>query len=132
MLVDARGLDPAERDALIASHIRRMPAEPREIAAALTKLGGKPVYLHVDVDIIDSTQLPGLRVPGGPGPGLTKIEHREPVTPRGELTGQRNRAARPVAQISQPSAFRYPSSRLSCPRISAATDSGPRIWRHGS
>ncbi len=74
VLVDARDLDPAERDALTASHVRRVPAEPVEIAAALSKLGGKPVYLHVDVDIIDSTQLPGLRVPAGQGPALTTIE----------------------------------------------------------
>ena len=74
VLVDARDLDPAERDALAASRVRRVPAEPGEIGTALAGLGGKPVYVHVDVDIIDSGQLPGLRVPAGPGPGFTKIE----------------------------------------------------------
>jgi arginase len=74
VLVDARDLDPAERDTLAASRIRRVPAEPGEIGTVLAGLGGKPVYLHVDADIIDSGQLPGLRVPAGPGPGLTKIE----------------------------------------------------------
>ena len=74
VLVDARDLDPAERDNLAASRIRRVPAEPGEIGTVLAGLGGKPVYLHIDVDIIDSGQLPGLRVPAGPGPGFTKIE----------------------------------------------------------
>jgi arginase len=74
VLVDARDLDPAERDALTASQVRRVPAEPGEIGAMLSLLGEKPAYLHLDVDIIDSAQLPGLRVPAGPGPSLTKIE----------------------------------------------------------
>jgi arginase len=74
VLVDARDLDPAERDNLAASRIHPVPAEPGEIGTVLARLGGKPVYLHIDVDIIDSGQLPGLRVPAGPGPSLTKIE----------------------------------------------------------
>jgi arginase len=74
VLVDARDLDPAERDTLAASQVHRIPAEPGELGAVLGGLGEKPVYLHVDVDIIDSAQLPGLRVPAGTGPDLTKIE----------------------------------------------------------
>jgi arginase len=30
--------------------------------------------LHLDVDVIDSAQSPGLRFPAGPGPTVTQIE----------------------------------------------------------
>jgi arginase len=74
VLADARDLDPAERDALIASQVRRVPADPAVITSALDGLGRTPVYLHLDVDVIDSAQLSGLRFPSGPGPSLTQIE----------------------------------------------------------
>ena len=74
VLANARDLDPAERDALAASQIRRVPADPAAITSALSKLGRPPVYLHLDVDVIDSAQLPGLRFPSGPGPSITQIE----------------------------------------------------------
>jgi arginase len=74
VLADARDLDPAERDALAASQVRRVPADPAAITAALAGLGRKPVYLHLDIDVIDSAELPGLRWPSGPGPSLTQIE----------------------------------------------------------
>jgi arginase len=74
VLADARDLDPAERDALAASQVRRVPADPAAITSALLKLGRGPVYLHLDVDVIDSAQLPGLRFPSGPGPSIDLIE----------------------------------------------------------
>jgi len=74
VLADARDLDPAERDALTVSEVRRVPADPAAITAALDGLGRMPVYLHLDVDVIDGEQLPGLRFPSGPGPSLTQIE----------------------------------------------------------
>ncbi len=74
VLADARDLDPAERDALAASRVRRVPADPAAITSALAGLGRMPVYLHLDVDVIDSAQLPGLRFPSGPGPSVTQIE----------------------------------------------------------
>jgi arginase len=74
VLADARDLDPAERDALAASQVRRVPADPVAITSALSELGRTPVYLHLDVDVIDSSQLPGLRFPSGPGPSLSQIE----------------------------------------------------------
>src|SRR5579859_354759 len=61
VLADARDLDPAERDALTASGVRRVPADPAMITSALDGLGRTPVYLHLDVDVIGGTQLPGLR-----------------------------------------------------------------------
>ena len=42
VLADARDLDPAERDALTASQVRRVPADPAAIASALGRLGLPP------------------------------------------------------------------------------------------
>ena len=71
VLADARDLDPAERDALTASQVRRVPADPAAITSALDGLGGTPVYLHLDVDVIDSANSPACashRAPGPPSP----------------------------------------------------------------
>ena len=64
VLVDARDLDPAEADFLTASRLRRIPVD--EVTADL--LGAAPLIVHLDVDVIDASELPGLRfpVPGGP------------------------------------------------------------------
>jgi len=74
VLADARDLDPAERVALGASQVRRVPADPGVLASALGGLGDMPVYLHLDIDVVDSADLPGLRFPSGPGPSLAQIE----------------------------------------------------------
>ena len=74
VLADARDLDPAERDALVTSQVRRVPADPAAIASALGELGPVPVHLHLDIDIIDSTELSGARFPSGPGPSIARIE----------------------------------------------------------
>lgn len=74
VLADARDLDPAERDALTTSHVRRVPADPAAITSALGQLGPVPVYLHLDIDVIDGGELPGARFPSGPGPSLAQIE----------------------------------------------------------
>jgi arginase len=74
VLVDARDLDPAEREELAASRVRQVPADPGAIEAALRGLGDQPVYLHLDVDIIDGAELPGIRYPVSPGPSLGLTE----------------------------------------------------------
>ena len=74
VLAGARDLDPAERDALEASGVRRVPADPAALTAALAGLSRTPVYLHLDVDVIDSAELPGLRFPTASGPSLAQIE----------------------------------------------------------
>jgi arginase len=64
VLVDARDLDPAEREWLDASAVRRIPVA--EVGPDL--LGDRPLIVHVDLDVVDAAELPGLifPVPGGP------------------------------------------------------------------
>jgi arginase len=65
-LVGARDLDPPEVSYLAGAQIRR--SETGELDA--TGLPRGPLYVHLDLDVIDPGQLPGLRfpAPGGPSP----------------------------------------------------------------
>jgi len=65
-LAGARDLDPPEVTYLAGAQIRR--SEVQELDAA--GLPGGLLYVHLDLDVIDPAQLPGLRlpVPGGPSP----------------------------------------------------------------
>ena len=62
VLVDARDLDPAEEDYLRSAAISRYQIQHIQPP-------GGPFIIHVDVDVVDPSELPGLRypVPGGPG-----------------------------------------------------------------
>lgn len=69
LLVDGRDLDPPEAEYLRTADMRR---------AVLHELseGGLPdgqLYLHVDLDIVDPDELPGLRVPAVSGPALSEV-----------------------------------------------------------
>jgi arginase len=66
LLVGARDLDPPEVSYLERAQMRRAEVGGLDRAA----LPDGPLYLHIDLDVIDSAQLPGLRypAPGGPGP----------------------------------------------------------------
>lgn len=61
VLVGARDLDPAEAEFLASSRVRRCPVDDVDLPDG-------PLLLHIDVDVIDSGNLPGLKfpVPGGP------------------------------------------------------------------
>jgi arginase len=74
VLADARDLDPAERDSLDASGVRRVPADSDAVLAALSGLGATPVYLHLDIDLIAGDEIPGARFPSGPGPSFCEVE----------------------------------------------------------
>ena len=113
VLADARDLDPAERDALTVSQVRRVPADPAAITSALDGLGRTPVYLHLDVDVIDSAQLPVLFLPSGPGPSVTQIEEcLAAVCAAADVRARlhRLRLASPVASATWPRARQSPSS----------------------
>lgn len=66
VLVGARDLDPPEVSYLAAAEVRR--AEVTGLTEADLPAG--PLYVHLDLDVIDPGRLPGLRYPaaGGPAP----------------------------------------------------------------
>lgn len=69
LLVDARDLDPPEADYLASAPIRRSGV-PGLTAGVLPD---GPLYLHVDLDVVDPADLPGLRYPVTPGPSLGQV-----------------------------------------------------------
>jgi arginase len=66
VLVDGRDLDPAEVEFLAGSAVRRVPVE------AVPAPDG-PIYLHIDLDVVDPAGLPGLRYPASGGPDLDSV-----------------------------------------------------------
>ena len=69
VLVDARDLDPAEADFLKTSRVRRTEVRDLEVA----NLPAGPLLLHVDLDVIDSADLPGLLFPSPDGPSTREV-----------------------------------------------------------
>ncbi|GAA2141376.1 arginase family protein [Glycomyces algeriensis] len=66
VLVDARDLDAPETEYLAGSAITHT-----DVAHATAPEG--PVYLHIDLDVIDADTVPGLRYPVTPGPTPDQI-----------------------------------------------------------
>jgi arginase len=66
VLAGARDLDPAEVSYLAGARIRR--SDVAGLGSAELPTG--PLYVHVDLDVVDPAALPGLRfpTPGGSGP----------------------------------------------------------------
>lgn len=69
VLVDARDLDPPERDYLDGSAVRR--SSVTGLDAELLPDG--PLYLHLDLDVVDAAQVPGLLFPVGSGPAIDEV-----------------------------------------------------------
>lgn len=68
LLVDVRDQDPPEVEYLARAAIRQVRVE--EVGGALPPA---PVYLHVDVDVVNPGELPGLMIPAPGGPPLTAV-----------------------------------------------------------
>jgi arginase len=69
VLVDARDLDPPEVSYLAAAKIRR-----GEVAALrMADLPDGPLYVHLDLDVIDPAEVPGLRFPAPGGPSTAQV-----------------------------------------------------------
>ncbi|PRX98816.1 arginase family protein [Allonocardiopsis opalescens] len=69
LLVGARDLDPPEAAYLAASRVGRRAVA--ELTAA--DLPDGPLLLHLDVDVIDAAELPGLRYPAPGGPSTEQV-----------------------------------------------------------
>ncbi|MEV8504635.1 arginase family protein [Actinoplanes sp. NPDC051475] len=69
VLVGARDLDPPEVSFLAASRIRRTTVTG--LSAAEVPDG--PLIVHVDVDVVDPTELPGLLFPAPGGPPASEV-----------------------------------------------------------
>jgi arginase len=69
MLVGARDLDPPEIAYLAQAPIGRTEVADMDAAA----LPSGPLYVHIDLDVIDPAQVPGLRYPAPDGPGAAAV-----------------------------------------------------------
>lgn len=70
ILTDARDLDPLEAVALRESAVTHLP----EVAALLdVALPAKPLYVHLDVDVVRLRDMPGLIYPAEGGPALDTV-----------------------------------------------------------
>lgn len=70
VLSDARDLDPGERVSLERSavtHVTRV----EDVLARLPE--GRPIYVHLDVDVIDARETPAMSYPVNGGPSLAAM-----------------------------------------------------------
>ena len=75
LLIGARDLDDAERDALTVSRVRRAVPDPAAVRAALEDAHPSSVYIHLDIDIVDGSDLPAaLRWETSAGPSIAAVE----------------------------------------------------------
>ena len=63
--IDLRDLDPLEREALDASAVRRTGMA----GLASLKIDG-PVYMHIDMDVLDAREAPAFNYPVKGGPSV--------------------------------------------------------------
>jgi arginase len=71
LLVGARDLDPPEVTYLAGAPVRRAEVADLDTSG----LPDGPLYVHVDQDVIDPSDVPGLRYPAPGGPGPAEVAH---------------------------------------------------------
>jgi arginase len=69
LLAGARDLDPPEVSYLAGAALRTCEVAGLDPAA----LPSGPLYVHLDADVIDPAQIPGLRFPAAGGPGRDAV-----------------------------------------------------------
>src|SRR5690606_25501277 len=70
IITDARDLDPEEGQALAASDLTHLS----DVSQLLTAdLPAKPLYIHLDTDVVDIAELPGMSYPAPGGPSVAEV-----------------------------------------------------------
>ena len=69
VLADARDLDPGEAMSLAGSAVRRLTVAE----LGNRPLASRPLHIHLDVDVVDPGELPGLLYPAPGGPRLAAV-----------------------------------------------------------
>jgi len=70
LLTDARDLDPGEAEALRYSHVTHLP----DITTLKTvPLPDKPLYIHLDVDVVNPDDMPDMSYAAPGGPSLDEV-----------------------------------------------------------
>lgn len=69
IITDARDLDPEEGEMLRQSTLTHWP-EVRDLLDA--PLPGKPLYIHIDTDVVNTTEMPAMNYPAPGGPSLAE------------------------------------------------------------
>ncbi len=70
VITDARDLDPEEAVALRQSKLTHVPNIDDLLTAPLPD---RPLYIHMDVDVIDPAEMPGLLYPAPGGPSTAQV-----------------------------------------------------------
>lgn len=86
ILVGARDLDAAEYDRIESSGITLLPVDPDLPARLRAAIAGRPVYLHLDCDVLEPGLLP-LELPVPEGLSLVQLATVCAVLAEGELVG---------------------------------------------
>lgn len=70
VLVDARDVDPGEDTAIANSGLTHVSVD--DVLDSEVRPG--PIYVHVDVDVVDPTDLPSVNYPSPGGPSAAQVE----------------------------------------------------------
>lgn len=71
ILVDGRDLDPGEQEAVASSLIT--VSSVADVADQIP--GDGALYVHVDADVVDPTEMPAMNYPAADGPSLDEVRH---------------------------------------------------------
>ena len=70
VITDARDLDPEEGAALKASRIQHLPKISQLMQVSLPD---QPLYIHMDIDVVDPADIPGSGYPAPGGPTTAQV-----------------------------------------------------------
>lgn len=73
-LIGARDLDPGEAENLARSKVKQIPFDKSADAPGLIAvIRRKPVWVHVDIDVVDPVEIPAVDFPVAGGPSLRAL-----------------------------------------------------------